>query len=82
MAAAFDLAHTVFYAKGGFGFTPHDGALTMAGTVKFTDLQARPNWNRGDILVKRARRVLPGLKIEQAVRAAWVDARLPPIRAR
>lgn len=63
-----DLRHTVFYAKGGFGITPYQDALAVAGTVEFADLEAKPNWKRANVLVKRAHRVLPGLKTEQAER--------------
>ncbi len=63
-----DLRHTVFYAKGGFGITPYQDALAVAGTAEFADLNAQPNWNRADVLVKRAQRVLPGLKTEHAER--------------
>ncbi len=63
-----DLRHTVFYAKGGFGITPYQDALAVAGTAEFADLNSKPNWNRADVLVKRAHRVLPGLKTEKAER--------------
>ncbi|WP_170575170.1 NAD(P)/FAD-dependent oxidoreductase [Ruegeria atlantica] len=63
-----DLSHTVFYAKGGFGITPYDGALAVAGTIEFAGANARPNWNRADILVEKARRVLPGLQTGKAER--------------
>ncbi|MFY2822366.1 NAD(P)/FAD-dependent oxidoreductase [Ruegeria sp. MALMAid1280] len=63
-----DLSHTVFYAKGGFGITPYDGALAVAGTIEFAGADARPNWDRADILVEKARRVLPGLKTGSAER--------------
>ncbi|WP_299989233.1 FAD-binding oxidoreductase [uncultured Ruegeria sp.] len=63
-----NLRHTVFYAKGGFGITPYQDALAVAGTAEFADLMAAPNWNRADILVKRAHRVLPGLNIEKTER--------------
>ncbi len=63
-----DLAHTVFYAKGGFGITPYEDALAVAGTIEFADVDAKPNWNRADILVKRAKRVLPGLGTDKAER--------------
>ncbi|KIC40609.1 amino acid dehydrogenase [Ruegeria sp. ANG-R] len=63
-----DLRHTVFYAKGGFGITPYQDALAVAGTVEFADLGAKPNWNRADVLVGRAHRVLPGLRAERAER--------------
>jgi len=63
-----DLQHTVFYAKGGFGMTPYKDALAVAGTIEFASPEAAPNWNRADILVDRARRVLPGLQTDQAER--------------
>lgn len=63
-----DLQHTVFYAKGGFGMTPYKDALAVAGTIEFASPEAAPNWNRADILVDRARRVLPGLRTDQAER--------------
>ena len=63
-----DLAHTVFYAKGGFGMTPYADALAVAGTIEFASQTAGPNWNRADILVRHARRVLPGLRTDKAER--------------
>jgi len=63
-----DLDHTVFYPKGGFGMTPYQGALAVAGTIEFAGLNAAPNWNRADVLVKRAHRVLPGLRTDKAER--------------
>ncbi|MCP5086125.1 MAG: FAD-binding oxidoreductase [Rhodobacteraceae bacterium] len=66
--AGVDLQHTVFYPKGGFGITPFDQELVVAGTVEFAGLNAAPKWNRADVLVKRARRVLPGLRTDMAER--------------
>ena len=63
-----DLSHTVFYPKGGFGMTPYEDALAVAGTIEFAGLDAAPNWNRADVLVKRAHRVLPGLRTDKAER--------------
>ncbi|WP_421702961.1 NAD(P)/FAD-dependent oxidoreductase [Aliiroseovarius sp.] len=57
-----DLTHTVFYPKGGFGMTPYEDSLAVAGTIEFAGLNAPPNWNRADILVKKALRVLPNLQ--------------------
>lgn len=56
-----DLKHTVFYPSGGFGITPHENTLAVAGTIEFASLSATPNWRRADVLVERARRLLPGL---------------------
>ncbi|KIC11990.1 amino acid dehydrogenase [Leisingera sp. ANG-M1] len=63
-----DLKHTVFYPSGGFGITPYDDALAVAGTVEFAGLDAAPKWRRADVLVSRARRVLPGLQTERRER--------------
>ncbi|KIC20357.1 NAD(P)/FAD-dependent oxidoreductase [Leisingera sp. ANG-Vp] len=57
-----DLKHTVFYPAGGFGVTPYENELAVAGTVEFASLAAAPKWRRADVLVKRAHRVLPGLQ--------------------
>ncbi len=56
-----DLKHTVFYPAGGFGITPHENTLAIAGTVEIAGPRAGPKWRRADVLVKRAHRVLPGL---------------------
>ncbi|MEQ9695582.1 FAD-dependent oxidoreductase [Shimia sp. SDUM112013] len=63
-----DLKHTVFYAKGGFGITPYESELAIAGTIEFAGENAAPRWRRADVLVKRAHRVLPGLQVEGAQR--------------
>ncbi|MEM7209249.1 MAG: FAD-dependent oxidoreductase [Pseudomonadota bacterium] len=66
--AGVDLQHTVFYPKGGFGITPYDGALAVAGTIEFAGANAAPRWRRAEVLVKQAHRVLPGLRDDQAER--------------
>lgn len=60
--AGVDLKHTVFYSKGGFGVTPYETELAVAGTVEFAGLSSAPDWRRADVLVSRAHRVLPGLQ--------------------
>lgn len=62
------LRHTVFYPHGGFGITPYQDELAIAGTVEFASLDAAPRWRRAEVLVRRARRVLPGLQIGSAER--------------
>ncbi|MEL7013417.1 MAG: FAD-binding oxidoreductase, partial [Pseudomonadota bacterium] len=62
------LQHTVFYPAGGFGMTPHENALAVAGTVEIAGPRAEAKWQRADVLVKRARRVLPGLQTQTAER--------------
>lgn len=63
-----DLKHTVFYPSGGFGITPYENELAVAGTIEFAGLTADPRWRRADVLVKRAHRVLPGLQDKKASR--------------
>lgn len=63
-----DLKHTVFYPKGGFGITPYQDALAVAGTAEFMNLDAKPNWRRAEVLVNHARRVLPGLNTTNSER--------------
>ncbi|MEL6647949.1 MAG: FAD-dependent oxidoreductase [Pseudomonadota bacterium] len=58
------LKHTVFYPAGGFGMTPHEDALAVAGTVEIAGPRASAKWRRADVLVKRAHRVLPGLNAQ------------------
>ncbi|WP_193369688.1 NAD(P)/FAD-dependent oxidoreductase [Pelagibius marinus] len=63
-----DVTHALIYAKGGFGITPYENGLAVAGGIEFANLHARPNWNRADILVAKARRVLPDLQSHSAER--------------
>lgn len=74
------LKHTVFYPSGGFGITPHENALAIAGTIEFASLSANPNWRRADVLVERARRVLPGLNTANAERRAGRRPFMPDTR--
>ncbi|MEH6360024.1 MAG: FAD-binding oxidoreductase [Amylibacter sp.] len=57
-----DVTHGLIYAKGGFGITPYESGLAIAGSIEFAGLSAQPNWKRADILVEKAKRVLPGLQ--------------------
>ena len=67
-APGVDVTHAMVYAKGGFGITPYESGLAVAGSIEFAGLDAQPNWKRADILVEKAKRVLPGLQIEPAQR--------------
>ena len=66
--AGVDLKHTVFYPTGGFGITPYETELAVAGRVEFAGLSTAPDWRRADVLVSRAHRVLPGLQTSQRTR--------------
>ncbi len=60
------LAHGVIYAAGGFGITPYENGIGIAGTLEFAALDDRPDYRRAKVLVAKARRVIPAL----ATRAA------------
>lgn len=60
--------HGLIYAKGGFGITPYESGLAVAGSVEFAGPSAAPRWRRADILVEKAKRVLPNLTVGSAER--------------
>ncbi|MEM7439728.1 MAG: FAD-dependent oxidoreductase [Pseudomonadota bacterium] len=75
-----DLKHTVFSINGGFGITPYETELGVAGTVEFAGPNAAPNWRRADVLVERARRVLPGLNTAGGTRRVGRRPFMPDTR--
>lgn len=52
----------IMFADFKFYATPLDDGLRLAGTVEFSGLDAAPNWQRAELLLKHAERVLPGIK--------------------
>ncbi len=56
------LTHAVVYARGGFGLTPMESGLGIAGTVEFSGLNAQPNFRRAKVIAEKAKRLLPGLE--------------------
>ena len=68
------LSRPVLYASGGFVNTPVESGLRIAGTVEIAPLDAKPNFRRAEILVKKAQRSLfPGLKHTDG--SQWIGAR-------
>ena len=68
------LSRPVLYASGGFVNTPVETGLRIAGTVEIAPLDAKPNFRRAEILVKKAQRSLfPGLKHTDG--SQWIGAR-------
>lgn len=61
-APGVDVRHGLIYAEGGFGITPYESGLAIAGSIEFARMDAAPNWRRADILARKAGRVLPGLQ--------------------
>ena len=57
----------------GFGITPMNDGLRLAGTVEFGGLTAPPNYARADALLTKAKRLFPDLKDSGAER--WMGHR-------
>jgi D-amino-acid dehydrogenase len=60
-----DIRHSVIYADGGFCFSPMTRGLQIGGTIEFAGRDAKPNFKRAEIILEKARRVLPGLRTEK-----------------
>lgn len=56
-----------------FVMTPMEEGLRLAGTVELGGLQAKPNYERADILYDHARALLPGIRNDGAER--WMGFR-------
>jgi D-amino-acid dehydrogenase len=52
----------ISYKSRGFGITPMEHGLRVAGTVEIGGLQAPPNEQRARVLIEHARRLFPELK--------------------
>jgi D-amino-acid dehydrogenase len=66
------LDHGIGYAAGGFGITPMESGLAVAGTIEFSGLGQAPDFRRARIIVEKAKRVLPGLRSEGGLeRVGW-----------
>ncbi|NIE73091.1 FAD-dependent oxidoreductase [Pantoea sp. Ap-967] len=53
--------HSVIYGDGGFCFTPMARGLQIGGTIEFAGNSQRPNFKRAQIILDKARRLLPQL---------------------
>ncbi|RQS68384.1 FAD-dependent oxidoreductase [Burkholderia sp. Bp8963] len=54
--------HSVIYADGGFCFSPMTRGLQIGGTIEFAGRDAKPNFKRADIILEKAKRILPALQ--------------------
>jgi len=59
-----EIRHSVIYADGGFCFAPMTRGLQIGGTIEFSSPNAAPNFKRADIILEKARKVLPQLKLD------------------
>ena len=60
-------------AEGGFYMTPMELGLRVAGTDELGGLDLPPNWNRVEAMLRRVRRLVPGLN--EAGAAPWMGFR-------
>jgi D-amino-acid dehydrogenase len=56
-----EFRHSTIYADGGFCFTPMTRGLQIGGTIEFAAEGAEPNFKRAEIILGKAKRVLPEL---------------------
>ncbi|WP_406834003.1 NAD(P)/FAD-dependent oxidoreductase [Pseudomonas asiatica] len=59
-----EIRHSVIYADGGFCFAPMTRGLQIGGTIEFAAPGAEPNFKRAEIIMEKARRVLPQLNVQ------------------
>ena len=64
-APGVEVRHSIIYADGGFCFTPMTRGLQIGGTIEFAGRDAKPNFKRADIILEKAKRVLPGLNVDK-----------------
>ncbi|RQR35469.1 FAD-dependent oxidoreductase [Burkholderia sp. Bp9143] len=60
-----EFRHSVIYADGGFCFTPMTRGLQIGGTIEFAGRNAAPNFKRAEIILSKAKRILPELRTDQ-----------------
>lgn len=59
-----EIRHSVIYANGGFCFAPMTRGLQIGGTIEFSGPNAAPNYKRAEIILEKARKILPQLKLD------------------
>jgi D-amino-acid dehydrogenase len=59
-----DIRHSIIYADGGFCFTPMTRGLQIGGTIEFAGRNAEPNFKRAEIILEKAKRILPELRTD------------------
>ena len=57
----------------GFAITPMSEGLRLAGTVEFAGLEAPPNYNRSEILLRHAKRLFP--ELHETGKEPWMGYR-------
>jgi D-amino-acid dehydrogenase len=55
------LGRSLIYETGGFAVTPLTDGLRVGGAVEFAGLDAAPDYRRADAMLKKVKRILPGI---------------------
>jgi len=58
------IRHSTIYADGGFCFAPMTRGLQIGGTIEFAGHNAQPNFQRAQIILDKAKRLLPQLNTD------------------
>ncbi|WP_160109441.1 NAD(P)/FAD-dependent oxidoreductase [Pseudomonas izuensis] len=61
-----EFRHSVIYADGGFCFSPMTRGLQIGGTIEFAGPNAEPNFKRAEIILEKARKILPRLQLDSS----------------
>jgi D-amino-acid dehydrogenase len=67
----------VSHSDAKFVCAPMNMGLRLAGTAEFAGIDAPPNWRRAMLLEDQARRMFPGVRLEQVTRWAGNRPSLP-----
>jgi len=67
------LDHSIIWPAMAFMVSPTAGGIRVGGTVEMAGLDAAPDWRRSKITVKRARKALPNLRLEET--SEWMGHR-------
>ena len=59
-----EIRHSIIYADGGFCFSPMTRGLQIGGTIEIAGRGAQPNFRRAEIILEKARRILPDLRTD------------------
>jgi D-amino-acid dehydrogenase len=51
--------HSVIYGNGGFCFSPMTRGLQIGGTIEFAGKSTQPNFRRAELILSKAKKVLP-----------------------
>lgn len=71
--AAFDLKRQLIFGAHGFVMTPLSTGIRVGGAVEFAGLEAAPNYKRSEVMLNKAKRFLPDLKMENGTQ--WMGFR-------